>query len=1031
MIKKLLLSLLFSGSFLALFAQNLVIRGKVKDETDQGLPGVTVVIKGTKNGVQTDGQGNFQISIPSPSTVLVFSSIGYKPSEQEVNGRTNLVIVLATNTRQLNEVVTIGYGSKLKRSITGSISSVTNKELQNVPVPTLEGALSGKAPGVFIEQGNGKLGQAIKVNIRGASSLTANTQPLYVLDGLPITTDDLSNNGSATNPLADLDFNQIESVEILKDASAAAIYGSRASNGVVLITTKKGKSGKTAINFSSYYGVSSPTHKREFLNNVQYLNYFRDAAKRGGDYDFANNISGFGSKLEAEQYYDQNYLEPSLQLFAAGDTSNYRKVNTNWQDYVFQNGSIQNYDLSIGGGTDRTTFYVDGSYNDTKGIIIKNELNRFTLRLNLETKATDYLTLGANVQLTRNYQRRIDNDNAFSTPLQAIAETPFTPYIDPRTGLVSGSLPGEASDYPLYFNPLINSDNAYYNTTTYRNLGNLYLNLSLFSGLEFRSELGFDILNQTEDAYQGKLVFRNTGQPNGAGQNYSTQVFNYNTNNFLQYNKKIGKSSLDAVLGTSYQNSLTTGNVAQGNQFPSDAYRKLISAANYTSATSSQSQWAFISYFSRLNYGFDDKYLLSFSGRIDGSSRFGANHQYGFFPAGSIGWILSQENFLKNSKAVSLLKLRFSYGLTGNSGIGNFASKGLFTAASYAGTAGAYPSQLSNPNLTWETTRQADLGTDFGFFGGRLDGTIDFYQKETNNLLVNVNVPATTGFLTQTKNLGKLENKGFEIGLNGQILTGSFKWSAGGNFSLNRNKVKDIGGQVIIGGSGVNRAVEGQPLGVFYTAEFAGADPANGDALYIKNTLNSDGTRDRSTTNNYNEAQLVPVGSPNPKYLFGFNNDFKLEGFDLNLVIQGVHGNQIYNGGGQYMSSNASNYFDNQTIDQLNSWKKPGDITQVPEARLFNPNGYNPSSRYLSSGSYLRFKTISLSYSIPKSILGKSKIQSLKFYVTGQNLLTITPYKGWDPEVNSDINSDTISAGYDFYSAPQAKTIIFGLNLGL
>lgn len=1030
MMKKLLLSLIFSGSFLAVFAQNLTIRGKVKDDTDQGLPGVTVSIKGTRNGVQTDGQGNFQINVPNPNTILVFSSIGFKPFEQSINGKTSLVITLVTNLKQLNEVVTIGYGSKLKRSITGSISSVTNKELQNVPVPTLEGALSGKSPGVFIEQGNGKLGQAIKVNIRGASSLTANTQPLYVLDGLPITTDNLSNNGSATNPLADLDFNQIESVQILKDASAAAIYGSQASNGVILITTKKGKSGKTAVNFSSYYGVSSPTHERQFLNNTQYLAYFRDAAKRGGDYDFANNLSGFASASEAEQAYD-GYLEPNLLSFAAGDTNNYRKVNTNWQDYVFQNGSIQNYDLSLGGGNEKTTFYFDASYNDTKGIIIKNELNRFTLRLNLETKATDYLTLGANIQLTRNYQRRIDNDNAFSTPLQAIALTPFTPYIDPRTGLLSGSLPGEASDYPLYFNPLLNSNNSYYNTTTYRNIGNLFLNLSLFSGLTFRSELGFDILNQSEDAYQGKLVFRNTGQPNGAGQNYSTQVLNYNTNNFFQYNKKIGKSSIDAVLGTSYQNSLTTGNVAQGNQFPSDAYKKLVSAANFTAATSFQNQWAFISYFSRLNYGFDDKYLLTLSGRIDGSSRFGANHQYGFFPAGSVGWVISQENFLKNSDLISLLKLRFSYGLTGNSQIGNFSSRGLFTASSYAGTAGAYPSQLSNPNLTWETTKQADLGTDFGFFNGRLDGTLDFYRKETNNLLVNVNVPSTSGFLTQTENLGRLENKGFEFGLNYQIFTGKFKWNTGGNFSLNRNKVLDIGGQVIIGGSGVNRAVEGQPLGVFYTAEFAGADPANGDALYYTNTLKSDGSRDRTTTNNYNNAQLVPVGNPNPKYLYGFSNDFKLGGLELNVLIQGVHGNQIYNGGGQYMSSNASNYFDNQTIDQLDSWKKPGDITQVPEARLFNPNGYNPSSRYLSSGSYLRFKTVSLSYSLPKSLLSKGKIQSVKFYIMGQSLLTITPYKGWDPEVNSDINSDTISAGYDFYSAPQAKTIIFGLNLGL
>ena len=1033
MLKKLLLTLLGVGYFLSAFSQGLTVRGKVKDEADQTLPGVTVEIKGSKNGILTDGNGNFEIKVPQSNSILVFTSIGYSSKEEPVNGRTSFDVNLAIKASQLNEVIAIGYGSKLKRSLTGSIASVSAKELQNVPVPTLEGALQGKAAGVFIQQGNGKIGQAIKVNIRGTSSLTASSQPLYVIDGLPITTDDLSNNNSPTNPLADIDLNQIESVQILKDASASAIYGSRAANGVILITTKKGKAGRTAVNFATYGGFSQATRRRDFLNSSQFVSYFRDAALRGANYDFTHgNVSGFASLAKADSAYSASN-EGNFQFLAAGDTTNYTKTNTNWQDQIFQNGSIQNYDLSISGGNEKTNFYIDASYNDTKGIIIKNEINRFNLRVNLETKATDFLTVGANISLGRTYQRRIDNDNAFSTPLQIVALTPFTPLIDPRSGLLVGSLPGDAS-LPLYFNPLLNSENAFYNTTVYRNLGNVFANLSLFPGLTYRTEVGFDILSQFEEAYQGKLVFRNSSQPNGAGQNYATNVFNYNTNNFFQYNKKIDKSSLDMILGTSYQHSLRQANQINGNSFPSDAYKKLISAATNTLGSSTGTEYTIISYFSRINYAFDDKYLLSASGRVDGSSRFGKNKPYGFFPAGSVGWVLSQENFLKESKIISLLKLRASYGLTGNSEIGNFASRGLFNPASYSGAGGSIPLQLGNPDLTWETTKQVDLGLDFGLLGGRIDGTLDFYQKNTSNLLVNVNVPLTSGFPLLTKNAGKLQNKGLEIGVNTRNFVGDFKWSTGINFSLNRNKITDIGGQVIIGQSGINRAIEGQPLGVFVAAEYAGVDPENGDALYYRNTLLANGTRDRTTSNNYNDATFVPIGNPNPKFIYGFNNDLSFKGFDLNFLFQGVYGGSIYNGGGQYMSSNASSSgYDNQTIDQLNSWKKPGDITNVPEARLnignFGGQGNKSSSRYLSSGTYLRLKTINFSYTIPKSWLSKSKIQSLKLYVTAQNLLTITPYKGWDPEVNTDIYND-FTSNYDFYSAPQAKTFIFGLNVG-
>ncbi len=1040
--KRLLLTMVFGSCLFFAFSQSINLRGKIKDENDQEIPGVSVSIKGSNNAVISDANGNFEIRISSNVNTLEFSSIGYKHQEITVSNNKFLTIILQTNVKQLNEVVATGFGTKLKRSLTTSISTVSAKELANTPVPTIEAALYGKTAGVFIEQGNGKLGQAIKVNIRGISSLSANTQPLYVIDGLPITVqstgdfgqaDYLSNNGSSTNPLADLDFNQVESVQILKDAGSTGIYGARGANGVIIITTKQGKVGKTSVTFSTYFGNNRPTHERKFLNNIQYLNYFRDAAVRGAAYDFSHKLSGYSTLQQAINDYQTNFLEPQLLSEAAGDTANYRKVNTNWQDQIFQIGSLQNYDLSIGGGTDKTKFYLDGTYNDTKGITIKNELNRFTFRTNLETKATDYLTVGANIQLTRNFQRRIANDDAFSTPTQATALTPFTPVIDPRSGLISGTPPGPSgSAYPLYFDPLINSANAFYNTLVYRNLGDIFAEISILPGLSFKTEIGIDILNQTENTYSGVATAYNSGFSQGGASSISTQVFNYNINNYFQYNKKYKKNSFGLTIGNDLQNSLSTSNTASASGFPSDAFKKLISAASYVTATSIESQYAFRGYFGRLNYDFDNKYLLQLSARYDGSSRFGANNRYGFFPTGSVGWVISEESFLKESPIISLLKLRLSYGKTGNADIGNFPSIGLFSAGTggYGGSAGSYPTQLQNKNITWEQTNQLDLGTDFGFFGGRIDGTIDVYKKETSRLLASVTLPSTTGFFNQSQNSGKLENKGLEFLINTHNFVGNFKWTTGFNISFNRNKILDLPGGPLFGASLVNRALVGQPIGVFYTIQYAGVDPSNGDAIYYKNDI-INGKLDKTITNDYNSARPVVVGNPNPKFIYGFSNEFDYKGFSLNIIISGVYGNQVYNGAGQYMSSNASNYFDNQTIDQLNSWKKPGDITLVPEARLFNTNGYQASSRYLSNASYLRCKTLSFSYTFPKLIFGKSPIQSLKIYFNANNLFTITPYQGWDPEVNSDIySSDPIVQGYDFYASPQAKTLSFGLNIG-
>ncbi|RWY52591.1 SusC/RagA family TonB-linked outer membrane protein [Mucilaginibacter gilvus] len=1020
--KKILLSfLLLFTSITFAFSQNSVVTGKVTDQKDgSALPGVTVTVKGFPTiGTQTDINGNYKITLPTGAKALMFNYIGYTPLEVAISGSVMNAQITA-DAKQLTEVVVVGYGTQSRRSLTGSISKIKGGDIENLPVPSLESAIQGKSPGVYIQAQNGKLGQGIQVRIRGASSVSAGNQPLYVVDGLPITVDDFSSNGASTNPLVDLNQNDIESIEILKDASAAAIYGSRASNGVVLVTTKKGKAGDTKITYNQYYGFSKPTKEREFLNSEQYVTLLREAGAAGG--------------------YSTTSVEARLKRYAAG-SDNYKTydVNTDWQKAITQKAPVQNYNLVLSGGSDKTKFYISGTYNNQKGFLIGNAINQYSLRTNVSNQATKWLEVGANLSVSRTKNYRLSNDDQFSTPEQIVALSPITPLIDPRTGLTSGALDLDPnakgapnSNFPVYYNPLLNAQNSYFNTIDFRNLGNVFAQVKFTSALSFRSEVGVDILNSSEDSYAGALTARNSGTGNGLGFNSSVTSTNFNTNNFLQYIQAFGKSTINAVGGMTFQRQQNDLNSISGDQFPSDAYKKLISSADITNASSASTAYSLLSYFARLNYNFSEKYLVSLSGRIDGSSRFGVNNRYGFFPAGSVGWVISQEDFMKQQSLVSELKLRASYGITGNSEIGNFPSRGLFTAFGYAGVAGARPTQLPNPDLKWETTAQTDIGLDFGFFNNRLSGQVDVYLKKTKDLLLNVQVPATSGYTTITQNLGKLQNKGLEIQLDSKNIVGKgVTWTTSVNFSINRNKITDLKGQIITGGGdAVNRAVEGQPLGVFYTVEFAGADPANGDALYYKNTDLGDGKRDRATTNDYNAATPVVVGNPNPKFIAGLTNTVTYKGFDFSFLLQQVNGDDIYNGGGQYMSVGFNNGADNQTIDQLNAWKSPGDITQVPQARLFGGNGVSASSRFLSDGSYVRLKNIALGYTFPKSIVSKLKLRSLRIYAQATNLKTWTKYTGWDPELNSDAFSGNITQNYDFYAAPQAKTITFGLNVG-
>ncbi|WP_316851098.1 SusC/RagA family TonB-linked outer membrane protein [Pedobacter agri] len=1029
--KKLLLSMILSFGLISLaFAQNKVITGRVTSSMAGAIPGVSVYVKGAPaNGTQTDATGAYKLSVPGDAKTLVFTFIGFKTKEVSITGATVNANLDEENTT-LSDVVVVGYGTQIKRDVTGSVASVKSKDLENLPVTSFEQALQGKAAGVQISAQNGKLGQGITVRVRGAASVTAGSEPLYIVDGIPITSGDFSSTTAPTSALADLNTNDIESIEVLKDASASAIYGARASNGVVLITTKQGKAGKTLIQFNALGGISTPSSHREFLNAEQYVQIIRRAGAGAANQDFLNG--DYATLQEGLDDY-ASIVEGRLNRYSAGnnDYQTY-KVNTNWERESFQKNPItQQYDLNLTGGNEKTKFYIGGQALDQKGIVVGNSYKRYSGRLNLTNKVTDFLEVGVNLNFSNSINNRLSNDNAFSSPLQSVALSPITPFIDPRSGLISGTLPGAASNYPVYYNPFIGIENAAYKATVYRTIGKAFANVNLAKGLKFSTDFSIDNLNQNEESYYGSLTFRNTGTANGDGQNISTFVINTNTNNFFSYNTTAGKSTFDAILGTSYQKSTTKYSTIEGQDFPSDAYIKLGSAATKVIATSNESAFSFLSYFFRANYKYNDRYLVGFSVRADGSSRFGENHRYGYFPAGSVAWIASEEDFLKSSETISLLKLRASYGLTGNAEIGNYSARGLFSGTgAYGGVAGQIPSRIANPDLTWEKTKQLDLGLDFGILKNRITGTFDFYQKNTTDLLLDVPIPQTTGFATITQNLGKLKNTGFELGINTENFVGAFKWSTALTAAINNNKITDLGGQVL-NSNEINAAIAGQPIGVFYLPEYAGVNPANGDALYYRNTTDAAGNLDRSTTTDINQAQRIFAGNPNPKYTFGFNNTFSYQNFDLGVFFQGVAGNKIFNAGGQYMSANASNGYDNQTADQMAYWDKPGDITSVPEPRLFYGNGIGNSTRYISSGNFVRLKTLTLGYTFPASVLTKIKLSKLRLYATAQNLATITGYKGWDPEVNADYQSTNINQGVDFYSAPQPRVISFGINIGL
>ncbi|HYJ38169.1 MAG TPA: TonB-dependent receptor [Chitinophagaceae bacterium] len=969
----------------SLLAQDRELTGKVTDIDNIPLPGVSIKVKGSMIGTVSGTDGSFRMTIPASATTLLLTHVGYNDMEVPI-GSGPLTITLKAGDKSLSEVIVVGYGTKIKREVTSSIAKVGSKEFQNLPLPSFESALQGRAAGVFINSGSGKLGQGLKIRVRGISSISASQQPFVVIDGVPAITQALGSYTEPDNPLATLNPDDIESIEVLKDAASAAIYGSRASNGVILVTTKSGKVGKTKINFGIYNGWSTPTKKQEFLDADQYRELFSIASENMG-YVGADE---FQANTGTDDWNSTN--------------------NSNWADKAFQDGGITQYSLSISGGDARTKFLVSGSWNDQKGILLDNSLNRLNGRINLDHSISNRLRLGANLSLTKSENRRVSSDNAFTNPLQINALPPLHPIY-----LADGT----ANPNTLYYNYLIDHEHASRNATTYRSLSSIYGEYNILPNLTFRSQIGIDWINLQEEEYLGRETL--DGAPAGSAYNgqVTSSVITYT--NTLNYRTSFGqRHALDGIAGIEFQEGKTTDLDATGKGFPSNNFKKLVSATDIEDANSSGTEYAFVSYFARANYKLDDKYLIGVSIRADGSSRFGPDNRYGFFPAVSAGWIMSEENFLNQSKTVSFLKIRGSYGKTGNAEVGNFSSRSLVEATDYANVPGLVTSQIGVNDLSWESTNQLDFGIDFGFFNNRLTGEIDYFNKNTTDLLLNAPIPAILGFTNITKNIGSMDNNGWEVVLNGNILRGDLTWTASVNVSTYRNEVTKLVSPVSPTSRTLGRLAVGSPYGEFFGKQYAGVDPDNGDALYYM----ADGT----TTNSYSAAVDTILGDPNPDYYGGLNNHFSYKGFDLDIQCQFVKGGDLYNIAGFFQSVNGD-YFDNQTVDQMNYWKKPGDVVSVPQPRLYDGNGAGKSSRWMQDGSYFRVKSVNLGYNLPRRILTRARIDNARIYVAASNLFTFTKYDGYDPEINTTYTGN-INLGHDFYTPPQAKTISIGINVG-
>jgi TonB-linked SusC/RagA family outer membrane protein len=977
--------------------QQKTVSGKVTDSSGGGLPGVSVVIKGTTIGTITDMDGKYSLPKVPENVTLQFSFVGMRSQDVTVGGKTTINVTLVEESIGIEEVVAVGYGTVKKSDLTGSVASVKSDEIKAFASSNVMQSLSGRAPGVQVSQNTGAPGASVSVRIRGTNSIQGSNEPLYVIDGFPF---------SGSNPTV-LSNNDIESIEILKDASATAIYGSRGANGVILITTKRGKVGKTQVDFESSYGFQSLRKKLEMMDATEYAKFYNEQATNDkiAPYFTQDQINSFGKGY-------------------------------NWQDLVFQTAPIINNSLTVSGGTDKTKFSVSGTVFDQQGIITGSNYKKYSLRAYFTTEINKMLSLEYGATLTKNTTSRQNSsggNRGGSLIGGAICAPPtLTPYNDNGTYRVLSTA------YPFISNVIINPLN-FMNEQIDKGESNVILaNASLIfepvKDLKLKIYGGVENTDYRSDYYQSTMFVNSQGVASVSMTN-NISLLNENT---LSYNKTIAeKHNIGAVVGFTYQDFLNRSLGGSGNGFLSDVTETydLGSASTPGIPSSGYSKSVLMSYLGRVNYSFDNKYLLTLSLRADGSSKYSEGSKWGYFPSGAFAWKVKEENFLKDNDLISDLKFRSSYGYTGSQAISAYATlnqltsgKTIFGDALYNAIA---PGTTLPGDLKWETTEQADLGFDIAILNNRFRLSADAYLKNTRDLLNTVKLPSSLGFTQTIQNVGQIRNKGFEFSVDAKLLTGQFRWDVNANIALNRSKViKLYGGQDILSGYVSTSFIEdnpcllreGLPMGVFYGYKKDGYD-ANGREIY-KDLSGPAGTPDGII----NQYDKTIIGDPNPDFIYGLNSTMSYKNFELTMFFQGSYGNDIVN-----VSSigNTLDYgFGLNMVKEVfyNHWTPENTNAKYPVISRNASMRY--SDRLVEDGSFLRLRNIQLSYNVPTAKLGMGWLRNFQVYASGQNLLTFTKYSWWDPEVNSQGGSNSTAQGIDHYSYPTAKTVTLGVKVG-
>lgn len=988
------------------------LTGKVTDaETGEPLIGVNILVKGSNSGGITDFDGNYSITVEE-GDVLIFSYLSYETIEYRVNNQAVLNVQMEADAKQLDEVVVVGYGTTKRSDVTGSLSSISSEDLREVPVTGLDQAIQGRAAGVQVTQNSGAPGGSVSIRVRGIGS-TLTAEPLYVIDGIPVVNDNSVSRSQydgvqgpvqANNTLNTINPNDIQSIEILKDASATAIYGARGANGVVLITTKRGKAGRSKVSFESYLGVQQLSTKVDVLNLREYAEYFN-----------SNNFQ------DIEEFQD-------LSLLGEG---------TDWQDEIFRRAFNRNAQFTLSGGAERTQFAVSGGFTRTEGIVVGSAFDRFSGKINLDHQISDKVRMGNSLLVARTKEDITLQDNSRGVVYTALLFVPAAPVRN-----ADGSFAAPQDEIELNFlNPVSQALETQDVNRKTRLLANFYFEADLLPYLKYRTEFGTDLL------FAGQSTFLPAFERGQISQRSSLNITK-NENRFwinkhlLTFNKSFSdKHNVNALLGFEAQEGGYEFLGARRNDLPNNTNIALnLGDAGQQQTSGGAGEFALVSYFGRLNYSFSDKYQLTATIRADGSSRFGINNRYGVFPSAAFAWRLSNEPFLNKIEQLDNFKLRLGYGATGNQEIGffsYFANVGAVTAVQGDQIVTAFaPSNIPNPDVRWESSFQTNFGVDLGLFNNRIEVIADYYTRRADGNLLPALLPASAGGLgAPIVNIGEIVNNGIELTINTQNTTGVFDWSSSLNFSRSTNEVKNLGsnGSLVatVEGVPVTRTEVGLPIGQFYgfkvkgifqtpddvtEAPFQTIDTRAGDIQF--EDLNDDGI--------INAEDQTFIGNPLPDFIANFSNRIAYKGFDFSALIQGVFGSEVLNMVRRRTESFEG--FGNQSTIILERYTPANPSTTVPRAVAADPNGNTRiSDRFIEDGTFIRLRNIQLGYTFPEEITRRLRMDNLRIYISGQNILTLTDYSGFDPEVGS-FNQNPLINNVDNGRYPIARSLTFGLN---